>query len=130
MTATTVAARAQPTRAESKPGAPLLVAGELALTGYTLAVVIGFARIFDKWAFFGPLALAAAAAHLLAIAARRLRLNLAASSVLSLFGLVVLGAVLFYASTTNHGMGRVHRSARGGLAPLRQRRGPGVVRWW
>jgi hypothetical protein len=104
MTASTVAARAQPTRAESKPGAPLLVAGELALTAYTLAVVVGFARIFDKWAFFGPLALAAAAAHLLAIAARRLRLGLAASSVLSLFGLVVLGAVLFYASTTNHGI--------------------------
>jgi hypothetical protein len=104
MTATAVAARAQPTRAESKPGAPLLVAGELALTGYTLAVVVGFARIFDKWAFFGPLALAAAAAHLLAIAARRLRLSLVASSVLSLFGLVVLGAVLFYASTTNHGI--------------------------
>ena len=104
MTATTVAARAQPTRAENKPGAPLVVAGELALTGYTLAVVVGFARIFDKWAFFGPLASRAVAAHLIAIAARRLRLGLVASSLLSLFGLVVLGAVLFYASTTNHGI--------------------------
>ena len=61
MTAAVVAARAPASRAEARPGAPLLVAGELALTGYTIAVVIGFARIFDRWAFFGPLALAAAA---------------------------------------------------------------------
>jgi len=49
------------------------VAATLALTGFSLAVVAGFARVFSGWGFFDNLAVVALVGHALGLLLRRVR---------------------------------------------------------
>jgi len=92
------------TGSDASGGEAFLVAAELALAGVTAAVVVGFGRIFTGWGFLGPLALAAVASHAISVAARRLGLGVLTAQLLSVVGLAVVGSIVFYSSTTNHGV--------------------------
>lgn len=74
---------------------------ELALVGVSLSVVLGYARLFDDGAFFGPIALAAVLAHGLAVLLRRLGVGPLLSTVIHLGSLPLVLTWLRYADTTS-----------------------------
>jgi transglutaminase-like putative cysteine protease len=77
---------------------------ELALAALTVSAVISFGRLFDTGRFFGPVFLAAVGSHLVARAARRLGLGLAAAAALSLVAGALAVVWLVEPSTTTYGI--------------------------
>jgi transglutaminase-like putative cysteine protease len=75
---------------------------EVALLGVSLATIFGYARLFEDFSFFAPIAMAAILGHLAAVALRRGGVGplLATISHLCLLPLVL--TVLRYRSTSNH----------------------------
>jgi transglutaminase-like putative cysteine protease len=73
---------------------------ELALCLVTLAVVRGFARLFQGGGYFWKIATLGIAAHLLAVVVRRRGHGLVVSAVVSTVGLALVGSLVFYADTT------------------------------
>ena len=63
---------------------------ELPLVAVSIAVVVGFIRVYDSWDFLGPLLAFSLGAHGLAIAARRTRMP---GAVVSLLAPLVLYAI-------------------------------------
>lgn len=75
------------------------IADEVALTLVTLAVVVGFSRLFNQATFYPPLLAAAVLAHLLAALTRRSRSPLAAP-IMFIGGFLVTVDVTSWSTTT------------------------------
>ncbi|WP_208028009.1 transglutaminase TgpA family protein [Rhabdothermincola sediminis] len=73
---------------------------ELALAGVTLAVIFGFARLFQGWSFSWPLVAVGAYAHLATMALRRRGAGVATSAVVSLAGFLLLAGAIWFTETT------------------------------
>jgi transglutaminase-like putative cysteine protease/preprotein translocase subunit YajC len=82
----------------------LLPAAEVALVALSLAVVVGFARLFNNGSFFPRLAAFAIVAHLAAIFTRRAGWSVAASGAASLLALGVTVGLALYPDTTFFGL--------------------------
>lgn len=78
-------------RARERATELLVVPGEIALAGVTLAAVIGLSRLFEGASFLAPLVALAVAGHLAAAACRRAGLSGAAVAGVA----VVVGGLLF-----------------------------------
>src|SRR5207248_1093578 len=91
-------------RAMTRPVRSLLPFAEAALLFLSLAVVFGFARLFNDGSFFPRLAAFAVVAHGTAIVTRRLGWSLAASAGLSLVALGVTVGLALYPDTTFLGL--------------------------
>jgi transglutaminase-like putative cysteine protease len=93
---------------------PLLdVGSELALTGVTVATVLGFSRLFDSGAYLAPLLAVAVIAHLLFAACRRLQWPMTLTTLIAGAGFILTvtwirypgtSAALFPTPTTFHHM--------------------------
>lgn len=83
-----------------RAAAPHLPWAELALAGVGLAVVYGFSRVFDDWAFFWPLVAVTAYAHLATMLLRRRGVGVTVSAVVTAGGGVLVVTWLWFASTT------------------------------
>ncbi len=90
---------APPAGPSVRPGTHLPLA-ETALTAVTLAVVLGFSRLFVGWDFFWPLAAVALYTHLMTMTLRRRGVGVALSSVITFAGFAVLGSWLWFLDTT------------------------------
>lgn len=77
---------------------------ELPLISVSVATVLGFIRVYDSWAFLGPLLGFALGAHVLAIAARRLRIPALAAVVIALGGAAVAAGLILFPRTTAFGL--------------------------
>jgi len=77
---------------------------EVALAAVSVAVVLGFARIFDSWAFFWPLLAIVVATHLITMVLRRRGVGLALSALAVAVVWVLLVAWLWFLDTTAFGL--------------------------
>src|SRR4051812_47171955 len=82
------------------PRTGLGAAPEVALTGVTVAAVIGLQRLFNNNSFLGPVVLAAVTSHALSWACRRFRLGVVLAALLSLVGLAAFIGLIIEPSTT------------------------------
>ncbi|NNE72325.1 MAG: hypothetical protein HKN26_01540 [Acidimicrobiales bacterium] len=81
--------------------APLVEAASVLLS---LAVIAGYARLFDSGSWVRPMVIMALASHGISIAARRLRLGLFLSTLLSFAGLIFTGTLVFYRGSSTFGI--------------------------
>ncbi len=86
-------------RARTMPESTWDVLAELALIGYTVAVIAGFSRLFADGSFFVPLAAAAVSAHVLFAAVRWARGGLLLTIPVAVLGAIVTSAILFPPTT-------------------------------
>jgi transglutaminase-like putative cysteine protease len=91
-------------RTGARRAADAEVAAELALLALSVVTAFGFVRLFDGWSWFAPLLLAAVAAHLIAVGARRRGWSLGVSAAVSLAGLAAFVALVRYPDTTWFGL--------------------------
>lgn len=87
-----------------RPVRSLLPAAEAALVGLSLAVVIGFSRLFIEGSFFPKLAAFVIVAHGTLIVTRRVGWSIATSGVVSLVALCVTVGLALYPDTTMLGL--------------------------
>lgn len=88
----------------ARPDRLPLALSELALLGVHLAVVVGFARLYEGWSFFGDLAAFTVAAHVLATVTRRRRLPVPLTVVVALGGAAVVAGWLLFPASTRFGL--------------------------
>ena len=86
------------------PRSPITIAAEVALVALSIAVIGGFSRLFVDGSYFWRLVAVSLAAHLLAIAVRRLGRGVALSAIVSVVGFGVVTSLVFYASTSRFGL--------------------------
>ena len=85
-----------------RPSLPWWV--EVPLVGVSVTVVVGFARVYESWAFLAPLLAFALGAHALAIATRRLRVPAPVTIALAVVGAAVAVAWILFPDTTAFGL--------------------------
>ncbi|MFK8023644.1 MAG: DUF3488 and transglutaminase-like domain-containing protein [Ilumatobacter sp.] len=90
-----------PTPNDTHPSPISEVAASAALLLFSLAVVAGFARVFEGWSFFEPLALIALVGHGVSLALRLVRTPVWAAFPATVATLVVAVCVLFYRESLN-----------------------------
>ncbi len=83
---------------------PVMIVAEIALFGVTLAMALGFARLFIGTAFIPALVTTVAAAHLLTALLRRLRWNLAIVTVVQIVAAVLVLSWLHQRTTLSWGL--------------------------
>jgi transglutaminase-like putative cysteine protease len=88
----------RPDLREATPAA--LVAAELGVACAGLGTVLGFSRLFVGWDYFGPLAIAVAAAWAVAVVTRRVGLGVGWSGAISALGAVLVLTWVFVPDTT------------------------------
>lgn len=94
-----------PTQARgARRRSPLLPAAEVALTLLTLAVVLGFNRVFVDTSFLFPLAAVAVYSHGATAFTRRQGYGIGIAALLALPGLVLLSTALFFSGTAIAGV--------------------------
>ena len=104
----------------SRPVRSLMPAAEAALVGLSLAVVVGFARLFIDGSFFPRLAAFVIVAHGAAIITRRAGWSVGASAAVSIVALGVTVGLTLYPSTTFLGLptGETLSTARTDLSDI------------
>lgn len=97
----TAPAMAQRSRAAPEAATGSHLAGaEWALAGVSLAVIIGFSRLFADWSFFWPLLVIAAYTHGITVVMRRKGYGVAVTALIGMAGLVLIGSWIWFGSTT------------------------------
>ncbi|MBX3287172.1 MAG: transglutaminase domain-containing protein, partial [Actinobacteria bacterium] len=81
-----------------------LAASEVALLGVHLAVVVGFARLYEGWSFLGDLVAFTLAAHLLATVTRRRRVPAPITVAVALGGAALVGTWLLFPDSSRFGL--------------------------
>ncbi len=99
----------------SLPESPWDVLAEIALIGYSLAVIFGFRRLFDDASFFLPLAATAISAHVLLAALRWARGGLLLAVPVAAIGALVTSAVLYPPTTGSPEDGFLSRAVLSGF---------------